>query len=84
MAAQELAGSAVQRLLSLQSLILKEFNWQLSTSPEGLLQLSWLSWIKDPADAALALDIANGVGLAVVHALMVDDPGLGQARGPSN
>jgi hypothetical protein len=84
MAAQELAGADVQRLLSVQSLVLSELGWYLTTSPEGLLQLSSLSWISDPIDAATALDLANGVGLAVIHALMLDDPRLGQPNGKSN
>lgn len=45
MAAQELADAQVQRLLSVQPLVLSELGWYLSTSPEGLLQLSSLSWI---------------------------------------
>jgi hypothetical protein len=77
-AAQELAGADVQRLLSVQSLVLAELGWFLGTSPEGLLQLSSLAWIDDPVDAATALDLANGVGLAVLHALMLDDPAPGQ------
>jgi hypothetical protein len=84
MAAQELAGAEVQRLLSVQSLVLTELGWYLTTSPEGLLQLSSLAWIDDPVDAATALDLANGVGLAVIHALMLDDPKLGKPTGPSN
>jgi hypothetical protein len=84
MAAQELAGHEVQRLLSVQSLVLSELGWYLTTSPEGLLQLNSLSWFNDPVDAATALDLANGVGLAVIHALMLDDPRLGQSRGLSN
>lgn len=62
-AAQELAGADVQRLLAAQSLVLAELGWFLGTSPEGLLQLSSLVWIDDPVDAATALDLANGVGL---------------------
>lgn len=84
MAAQELAGTEVQRLLSVQSLVLSELGWYLTTSPEGLLQLSSLTWIDNPVDAATALDLANGVGLAVIHALMLDDPTLGKPNGPSN
>lgn len=77
-AAQELAGADMQRLLSVQALLLGELGWFLGTSPEGLLQLSSLAWIDDPVDAATALDLANGVGLAVLQALMLDDPALGQ------
>lgn len=62
-AAQELAGADVQRLLAAQSLVLAELGWFLGTSPEGLLQLSSLAWIDDPVDAATGLDLANGVGL---------------------
>ncbi|HEY9106119.1 MAG TPA: hypothetical protein VIN58_05535 [Roseateles sp.] len=79
-AAQELAGADVQRLLSVQALVLGELGWFLGTSPEGLLQLSSLAWIDDPIDAATALDLANGVGLAVLHALMLDDPAPGQPK----
>ena len=73
MSAQELAGPEVHRLLSLQSLVLSELGWYLGTSGEGLLQLSSLAWIDDPQDAATALDLANGVGIAVLHALMSDE-----------
>jgi hypothetical protein len=80
MSAQELAGPDVQRLLSLQSLVLGELGWYLCTSPEGLLQLSSLAWIDDPLDAATALDLANGVGVAVLHALMLDDSAAEQPQ----
>lgn len=79
-AAQELAGADVQRLLSVQALVLGELGWFLGTSPEGLLQLSSLAWIDDPVDAATALDLANGVGLAVLQTLMLDDPAPGQPQ----
>jgi len=53
--------------------VLSELGWYLGTSGEGLLQLSSLAWIDDPLDAATALDLANGVGIAVLHALMSDE-----------
>lgn len=84
MSAQELAGSDVQRLLAVQSIVLGELGWFLTTSPEGLLQLTSLAWINDPVDAATALDLVNGVGMAIIHALMLDDPRLGQTQGLSN
>lgn len=84
MSAQELAGSEVQRLLAVQSIVLGELGWFLTTSSEGLLQLTSLAWINDPVDAATALDLANGVGMAIIHALMLDDPSLGQTQGLSN
>ncbi|WP_157572219.1 hypothetical protein [Hydrogenophaga taeniospiralis] len=84
MSAQELAGSDVQRLLAVQSIVLGELGWFLTTSPEGLLQLTSLAWINDPVDAATALDLVNGVGMAILHALMLDDPRLGQTQGLSN
>lgn len=80
MAVQELAGAEVQRMLSVQSLVLTELGWHLNTSPEGLLQLSSLAWIDDPRDAATALDIANGVGAAVLHALLSES--LPDAQAP--
>jgi hypothetical protein len=73
MSAQELEGPEIHRLLSLQSLVLSELGWYLGTSGEGLLQLSSLAWIDDPQDAATALDLANGVGIAVLHALLNDE-----------
>lgn len=84
MSAQELAGADVQRLLAVQSIVLGELGWFLTTSPEGLLQLTSLAWINDPVDAATALDLVNGVGMAIIHALMLDDPRLGQTQGLSN
>ncbi|MDR7149939.1 hypothetical protein J2W49_001894 [Hydrogenophaga palleronii] len=84
MSVQELAGAEVQRLLAVQSLVLGELGWFLSTSPEGLLQLTSLAWINDPIDAATALDLVNGVGMAIIHALMLDEPSLGQSQGLSN
>jgi hypothetical protein len=84
MSALELAGSEVQRLLAVQSIVLGELGWFLTTSPEGLLQLTSLAWINDPIDAATALDLVNGVGMAIIQALMLDDPRLGQTQGLSN
>jgi hypothetical protein len=48
------------------------------------LQLTSLAWINDPIDAATALDLVNGVGMAIIQALMLDDPRLGQTQGLSN
>jgi len=73
MAAEELSGPEINRLLSVQALLLGEFGWYLGLSSEGVLQLSSLAWIDDPQDAATALDLANGVGTAVLHALLNDD-----------
>lgn len=77
LSAEELMGADVQRLLSVQSLVLAELGWYLGTSPEGLLQLASLAWIDDPQDAATALDLANGVGIAVLHALIHDEAAAG-------
>lgn len=73
MSADELAGPEINRLLSIQALLLGEFGWYLGLSSEGVLQLSSLAWIDDPKDAATALDLANGVGTAVLHSLLHDD-----------
>ncbi|GKS91747.1 hypothetical protein [Acidovorax sp. SUPP2539] len=72
-AAQELAGPEVLRLLTLQAAILKEFGWYLGASAEGMLQLSSLSWIEAPQDAATAMDMLNGIGASVLQALL-DEP----------
>jgi len=70
MAAQELAGAEVLKLLTLQAAILKEFGGYLGASAEGLLQLSSLSWIESPQDAATAMDMLNSLGVRVLQALV--------------
>ncbi len=69
-AVQELAGPEVLKLLTLQAAILKEFGWYLGASAEGMLQLSSLSWIEAPQDAATAMDMLNGMGASVLQALL--------------
>ncbi|KQV95762.1 hypothetical protein [Rhizobacter sp. Root1221] len=71
--AAELMGPQVERLLLVQGAVLSEFGWHLGVSPEGLLQLSCMTWIDSPYDAATALDLANGVGIAVMQSLLRDD-----------
>ncbi|GKT20953.1 hypothetical protein [Acidovorax sp. SUPP3334] len=69
-AAQELAGAEVLKLLTLQAAILKEFGGYLGASAEGLLQLSSLSWIESPQDAATSMDMLNRLAVSVLQALL--------------
>lgn len=66
----EVMGAEVQRVLSVQSLVLAELGWYLGTSPEGLLQIESVAWIDDARDAATALDLAGGVGMVMLQALL--------------
>ena len=70
MAPGEFIGQEVDLLLAVQGELLTGLGWYLGTSSEGLLQLDSLEWIDDPAEAATALDLANGIGIAVLHTLL--------------
>jgi len=67
--AAELEGVQTRQLMLAHDTVLNEFGWQLGVSPEGLLQLSCLSWIDSLDDAATAFDLASGVATAVMHSL---------------
>lgn len=70
LAADALAGPDVRQLLAVQALLLSEFGWYLGlcgTGPgAGLLQLTPLLWLKQPADVAAALDLGNLLGAMVL------------------
>ena len=77
----EFFGPGVDVLLTVQGELLNSLGWYLGSSDEGLLQLATMSWIDDAARAALELDLANGVGLAVVRRLLQPIPSQGQETG---
>ena len=66
MSAAELGRTRTRQLMLVHDAVLNEFGWQLGVSPEGLLQLSCLSWLDLPADAATALDLASSVAIALM------------------
>jgi hypothetical protein len=79
MAPGEFIGQEVELLLAVQGELLTALGWYLGTSSEGLLQLDSMTWLDDPVEAAQALDLANGVGIAVLRALLLAEaPPAGQ------
>lgn len=75
----EVADTAAQHVLDVQSLVLAELGWYLGTSPEGLLQLESLAWIDNAQDVATALDLAGGVGTVMLQALIQGEAAVGTA-----
>ena len=67
LSADELAGPDVRQLLTVQALLLGESGWYLGLSGEGLLQISPLVWMNQPADVAAALDVGNLLGPLVLE-----------------
>lgn len=68
--ADEFNGTALERLFTVQALLLGELGWYLGLSPEGMLSVTPMEWAHDADSAATALDLANGIGVATVHALV--------------
>lgn len=73
MAAEELAGAEVTRLLAMQAVLFNDGRWHLGVGPEGLLQLNALSMIDSPPHAAAALDIGSAIGLHVLRSLLDEE-----------
>lgn len=70
LAADGLAGPGVRQVLAVQALLLSEFGWYLGLAGqgqgEGLLQITPLLWMHQPADVAAALDVGNLLGAVVL------------------
>jgi len=81
--ADEFSGAALERLLSVQALLLGEVGWYLGMSPERMLSVTPMDWADDAASAATALDLANGIGVAAIRALIdADAAEAGEAAEP--
>ena len=84
-AARELAGPDIERLLALQQAMMMELGWVVGLSPEGMLQLSPIAWIDEPGAAVAALDLGQMLGLdaldELVGALAGDDAAALPVRG---
>ncbi len=78
-AARELAGPGVERLLVMQQALMLELGWSLGMSSEGLLQISPLSWITDAGAAVTALDLGQTLGVQTVRVLRGEDDPTGDA-----
>jgi hypothetical protein len=81
-AARELAGYGVERLLVMQQALMLELGWSLGLSSEGLLQISPLGWIAEPDAAVRALDLGQTLGVQTMRVLCGDDDGA-RGTGPS-
>jgi hypothetical protein len=80
LSADELIGPDVRQLLAVQALLLSEFGWYLGLCSqgqgEGLLQITPLLWMHQPADVAAALDVGHLLGAVVLDR-------MGQPAGPA-
>jgi hypothetical protein len=78
--ADEFTGTALERLFTVQALLLDDLAWYLGMAPERMLSVTPLTWTGDAARIATALDLANGIGVAVVHALVDGEAAAFQVR----
>lgn len=72
-AARELAGPGVERLLVMQQALMLELGWSLGLSSEGLLQISPLSWISEAGPAVQAMDLGQTLGVQTIRILRGED-----------
>lgn len=69
-AARDLTGPDIERLLALQQAMMMELGWVVGLSSEGLLQLSCTAWIDEPDAAVAALDLGQALGLDALDELV--------------
>jgi hypothetical protein len=81
-AARELAGPSVERLLVMQQALMLELGWSLGMSSEGQLQISPLGWISDAGAAVTALDLGQTLGVQTVRVLRGEDDAAGDTGAP--
>jgi len=79
LAARELAGPGVERLLVMQQALMLELGWSLGLSSEGLLQISPLGWITDAGDAVTALDLGQTLGVQTLRVLRGEEDAVRDA-----
>lgn len=75
LAAAELGGPEVARMLSLQAHLLMDFGWYLGLSDAGLLSLRPLARTDAPQQVADDLDRAHALARGVLEALVDDSTG---------
>lgn len=68
--AREFRDESLERLLKVQSLLLDQLGWYLGASTDGMLSLMPLAWLDDAQAIAASLDMANGIAMAAVAALI--------------
>ncbi len=69
-AARELEGADVERLLVFQRAMADELRWIVGLSADGMLHLSPLDWINEPQAAVAAMDLGQVLGRDAVHELV--------------
>jgi hypothetical protein len=78
--ADEFTGNALERLFTVQALLLDDLGWYLGMAPERMLSLTPLAWMTDADRIVTALDMANGIAVATVHALVDGEASTPQVR----
>ena len=68
--AREFRDEDLERLLKVQALLLDQLGWYLGASSEGMLSLMPLVWLDEPQAVAASLDMANGIALTTLSALI--------------
>lgn len=79
LAANNLLGDEVRRLLNLQSLLLADGLWYLGTSGEGELQIMALRRYETSRDIATAVNLAGLLGWTTLRILLAHDVSPGSA-----
>jgi hypothetical protein len=70
--AREFRDDELERLLKVQGLLLDQLGWYLGASTDGMISLMPLIWLDDAQAAVAALDMANGIALSALSALIDD------------
>jgi hypothetical protein len=68
--AREFRDEDLERLLKVQGLLLDQLGWYLGGSTDGMLSLMPLVWLDDAQAIAAALDMANGIAVTTLSALI--------------
>jgi hypothetical protein len=67
---REFHDADLDRLLKVQALLLDQLGWYLGASTDGRLSLMPLDWLNDAPATVAALDMANGIALSALSALI--------------
>jgi len=68
--AREFRDDNLERLLKVQALLLDQLGWYLGASTDGMLSLMPLAWLDDAQAVAASLDMANGIAMSALSALI--------------
>jgi hypothetical protein len=68
-AAAELAGDEVVRLLAIQAVLLEVHGWYLGLSEEGMLRLAMTGWTGSASEICRCLDAGSVIGAHVLRGL---------------